>query len=141
MIEGRRPISKWPPQYSFVDKHNNFGGCEPNFIQGCGKDRLGNPEDIYTFEVLFNAGWPTSENYDMLKPYNEEDCRKSCLNDCHCAVAIFRNEECWKKLPLSNGWLSTNIIGKALIKEGWMMILGKLVILQFRMQRRMINRR
>lgn len=31
-------------------------------------------------------------------------CKQSCLQDCFCAIAILREETCWKKkLPLSNG--------------------------------------
>jgi len=72
-------------------------------------------EDLYDFEELTNTDWPTSD-YALLQPFTEEKCRQSCLNDCMCAVAIFRSGDmCWKKkLPLSNGRVDPNLNGKVL---------------------------
>ncbi|KAJ6945116.1 hypothetical protein NC651_000219 [Populus alba x Populus x berolinensis] len=39
-----------------------------------------------------------------MKPCSLEDCRKSCMQDCFCAAAVSKYDNCWKKkLPLSNG--------------------------------------
>ncbi|TKY70793.1 G-type lectin S-receptor serine/threonine-protein kinase RLK1 [Spatholobus suberectus] len=39
-----------------------------------------------------------------MQPCSQQDCQQSCLHDCMCAVAIFKNETCWKKrLPMANG--------------------------------------
>ncbi|KAL7203017.1 hypothetical protein ACSBR1_034464 [Camellia fascicularis] len=60
-------------------------------------------EDIYDFETLINTDWPTSD-YEHLVPATEAQCKRSCINDCFCAVAILGEGSCWKKkLPLSNG--------------------------------------
>uniref|UniRef100_A0A2N9J920 non-specific serine/threonine protein kinase n=1 Tax=Fagus sylvatica TaxID=28930 RepID=A0A2N9J920_FAGSY len=64
------------------------------------------------------TNWPNSD-YAFLKPFTEDQCRKSCMEDCMCAVAIFRlGDSCWKKkLPLSNGKVDSSLDGgKAFIK-------------------------
>ncbi|KAB1228039.1 G-type lectin S-receptor-like serine/threonine-protein kinase RLK1 [Morella rubra] len=91
--------------------------CKPDFIQGCEEDLLSPGEDLYSFEELTNTDWPESDYVELMN-YNEDQCRQSCLEDCMCAVAIFRGNTCWKKkLPLSNGRVdSSRNGGKALIK-------------------------
>ncbi|XP_018832270.2 G-type lectin S-receptor-like serine/threonine-protein kinase RLK1 [Juglans regia] len=117
--EDQRPMCQCPPGYSLLDPDDRYGSCKPDFIQGCEEDRLGRPgEDLYTWVDLTNTDWPTSD-YVLLTPYTEDRCRQSCLEDCMCAVAIFRlGDTCWKKkLPLSNGRVDSNLNGgKALIK-------------------------
>ncbi|KAG6682928.1 hypothetical protein I3842_13G167100 [Carya illinoinensis] len=114
-----RPMCGCPRGYSLLDPDDQYGSCKPDFIQGCEEDRLSPPgEDLYTWEDLTNTDWPTSD-YVLLRPYTEDKCRQSCLEDCMCAVAIFRlGNSCWKKkLPLSNGRVDPSLNGgKALIK-------------------------
>ncbi|KAA8549592.1 hypothetical protein F0562_001390 [Nyssa sinensis] len=112
----RRPTCECPQGFSLLDPDDKYGHCKPSFSQSCDDDELSSAEDIYDFLELLDTDWPTSD-YEQMKPYNEEGCRKSCLQDCFCAVAIFRGESCWKKkLPLSNGRKDTGVNGKALIK-------------------------
>ncbi|KAL9386262.1 hypothetical protein Peur_019386 [Populus x canadensis] len=113
----RRPICECPGGYSLLDPNDQYGSCRPNYMQSCEEDEVAPVEDLYDFEELTNTDWPTS-NYALLQPFTEEKCRQSCLNDCMCAVAIFRSGDmCWKKkLPLSNGRVHTNLNGKALLK-------------------------
>ena len=68
--------------------------------------------------MLINTDWPNSD-YKFLKPYTEDQCKTSCMEDCICAIAIFRlGDSCQKKkLPLSNGKMDSNLNGrKAFIK-------------------------
>ncbi|KAG6781754.1 hypothetical protein POTOM_014667 [Populus tomentosa] len=113
----RRPICECPGGYSLLDPSDQYGSCRPNYTQSCEEDEVAPVEDLYDFEELTNTDWPTSD-YALLQPFTEEKCRQSCLNDCMCAVAIFRSGDmCWKKkLPLSNGRVQTNLDGKALLK-------------------------
>ncbi|XP_030504434.2 G-type lectin S-receptor-like serine/threonine-protein kinase LECRK3 [Cannabis sativa] len=115
--EDSRPTCQCPKKYSFIDPNDEYGSCKPDFIQGCAEDELTpNIKDLYDVEELHNADWPLSD-YVMLKPFNGEDCKDSCLKDCLCAVAIFRDETCWKKkLPLSNGRFDENLNSRAFIK-------------------------
>ncbi|PRQ54431.1 putative protein kinase RLK-Pelle-SD-2b family [Rosa chinensis] len=75
------------------------------------------PQDVYVMHELPNTFWPSSSNFEVLQQLNEDDCRRSCLDDCNCVVATIRAGRCWKKkLPLSNGRQDWNEYGKALIK-------------------------
>ncbi|KAB2080459.1 hypothetical protein ES319_A05G069200v1 [Gossypium barbadense] len=101
--EDKRPSSGCPRGYALVDPSNQYGNCKPNFTLSC-EEEPGPVEDLYEFEVLTNVGWPLGD-YALLEPFTEDQFRQSCLHDCICAVAIFREGvKCWKKrLPLTNG--------------------------------------
>ncbi|KAA8549589.1 hypothetical protein F0562_001393 [Nyssa sinensis] len=115
----QRPICECPPGYSSLDPNDQFSSCRPNFIQGC-YDGPGphSSEDLYSIEELPNTDWPFSD-YMHLQPFSEGECRNSCLQDCMCPAAIFRDQTCWKKkLPLSNGRTDRTERSKAFIKVG-----------------------
>ena len=111
----KRPECKCPQGFSLLDQNDKYGSCIPDFELSCRDDGLNSTEDQYDFVELINVDWPTSD-YERYKPINEDECRKSCLNDCLCSVAIFR-DGCWKKkLPLSNGRFDIGMNGKAFLK-------------------------
>uniref|UniRef100_A0A803PX07 Receptor-like serine/threonine-protein kinase n=1 Tax=Cannabis sativa TaxID=3483 RepID=A0A803PX07_CANSA len=111
----QRPSCKCPSGYSFIDQNDEMKGCQQNFeAQSCDKDSK--DEENFYFNTMENTDWPLSD-YEYFRLVDENWCRKACLGDCFCAVAIFRNGECWKKkTPLSNGKLDSSVGGKALIK-------------------------
>jgi hypothetical protein len=114
----RRPMCTCPNGYSLLDPNDQYGSCKPDFIQGCEEDKQSSGEDLYTFEELINTDWPNAD-YAFMTPYTEDQCKKSCMEDCMCAVAIFRlGNSCWKKkMPLSNGRVDITLNGgKAFIK-------------------------
>ncbi|XP_028759843.1 G-type lectin S-receptor-like serine/threonine-protein kinase LECRK3 [Neltuma alba] len=116
--ENSRPQCQCPPRYSLLDPLDPYGGCKPDFVQGCKEDELSQRKDLYEFEVLTDVDWPLSD-YVLQRPFTEDQCRSACMEDCFCAVAIFRSgDSCWKKRwPLSNGQYDTGLNGaKALIK-------------------------
>ncbi|KAK2984184.1 hypothetical protein RJ640_002914 [Escallonia rubra] len=114
--ESRRPICECPQGFSLLDPSDTYGSCKPVSIQACDADERTSVEDLYDFVVLIDTDWLTSD-YEQLKPYSEEDCRKSCLQDCFCAVAIYNGDSCrMKKLPLSNGRQNSSVNGKAFLK-------------------------
>lgn len=113
--EDQRPSCKCPIGYSILDPTDEYSGCKPEFLPSCNGASSG---DHFEFRPLPNTDWPTSD-YELFKPYSVEDCKKSCLQDCLCAVVVYNYEEdsCWKKkLPLSNGrevrTLSTTVFFK-----------------------------
>ena len=112
-----RPTCQCPRKYSFIDPNDIYGSCKPDFIQGCAEDELTpKKEDLYEIVEMTNADWPLSD-YVELKPFNGDACKESCLKDCLCAVAIFRDGTCWKKkLPLSNGRFDNSLNARAFIK-------------------------
>ncbi|KAI5675225.1 hypothetical protein M9H77_06175 [Catharanthus roseus] len=115
LTNDKRPDCQCPRPFSLVDPNDEYRGCIPEFLQSCNENEQ-DSKDEYYFNNLTNIDWPTSD-YEQLQPYEEDDCTSSCLNDCMCAVAIFRNNTCYKKkLPLSNGRIDSSLNGKALIK-------------------------
>lgn len=59
--------------------------------------------------------WPLT-HFEHFAPMYKDLHREACLQDCLCAVAIFRDRDCWKKLLLSNGRMDVNVEEKALTK-------------------------
>ncbi|OAY58829.1 G-type lectin S-receptor-like serine/threonine-protein kinase RLK1 [Manihot esculenta] len=112
----QRPICSCPERFSLIDPNDAHGGCRPDFYsQFCEEDVSNFPEDFDYLE-LENTDWPTSD-YERYTPYNVEECRKACSEDCFCNVIVFREGNCWKKkLPLSNGRRDGDVNGKAFIK-------------------------
>ncbi|KAL5566493.1 hypothetical protein UlMin_029657 [Ulmus minor] len=112
----RRPTCVCPKGYSLLDPNDVYGHCKADFIQGCKEDELSLKKDLYEVVELTNVDWPTSD-YVQLKPFNGDACKESCLQDCMCSVAIFRDGTCWKKkLPLSNGRVDSGLNSRAFIK-------------------------
>lgn len=109
----KKPDCLCPLNYSFIDSTRKYLGCMPNFApQSCGR----NETDLFEFNELANTDWPLSD-YEHYTQVNEDQCREYCLNDCMCAVTIFKGGECYKKkLPLSNGRMTGTFPWKALIK-------------------------
>ncbi|KMS95873.1 hypothetical protein BVRB_004130 [Beta vulgaris subsp. vulgaris] len=114
--DGKRPNCICPPGYALLDSKNEMGGCYRNFLpQNC-KD--GSQEiNQFDFQVLQDVDWPLSD-YEYFPNVTKDWCRKDCLADCFCDVAIFRDGgDCWKKrMPLSNGKNDTSVDRTAFIK-------------------------
>ncbi|OWM69245.1 hypothetical protein CDL15_Pgr025432 [Punica granatum] len=115
--ENARPTCSCPAGFTFIDPNDHFSSCAPNFAVSCDEAQRNYTSDLFTFEEAPSTDWPTSD-YALLTPFTEQQCRNSCLNDCFCAVAIFKEgKECWKKkLPLSHGQTGWYLSLKALIK-------------------------
>nr|POF19187.1 g-type lectin s-receptor-like serine/threonine-protein kinase rlk1 [Quercus suber] len=86
----KRPICTCPKGYSLLDPKDPYGSCKPDFIQGCEEAKLSPRNDLYYFEVITNIQWINSENYALLKPYTEDQCSMSCMEDCMCLVAVLK---------------------------------------------------
>ncbi|KAJ4953557.1 hypothetical protein NE237_030389 [Protea cynaroides] len=115
-IANGMPNCECPPEYTQSDPNDILSGCKPKIPLACKEDELDSPEAVFEFKDLSGTDWPKAD-YERFEPVTEDECRKLCLKDCYCAVAIYRNVTCWmKKLPLSNGRLSASDTGKALIK-------------------------
>ncbi|XP_049409502.1 G-type lectin S-receptor-like serine/threonine-protein kinase RLK1 isoform X3 [Solanum stenotomum] len=111
-----RPVCNCPKGYSLVDPNDAYGDCKPNFSISCDEVGRGSPDDLYSLITIRDTDWPLSD-FQKISPSTEQDCQNACLNDCFCAVAIYRSNSCWKKkLPLSNGRIDTSLNAKAFIK-------------------------
>ncbi|THG16610.1 G-type lectin S-receptor-like serine/threonine-protein kinase LECRK3 [Camellia sinensis] len=112
----KRPECKCPPGYSLLDPNNTYGSCKPNFSHSCSEDDINSGEELYDLLPLKDTAWLTCK-YEHLQPASEDLCRKSCLNDCFCVVALLLNDSCFKKkLPLSNGRQDRSVNGQAFLK-------------------------
>ncbi|KAJ6340940.1 hypothetical protein OIU78_009169 [Salix suchowensis] len=111
----QRPKCSCPPGYTFLDPNDVMKGCKQDFVsQNC--EEAPQETELFYFEQKENTDWPLSDS-EHFSIVTEEWCRKACLSDCFCVVAIFRNGDCWKKkIPLSNGRYDPSVGGKALIK-------------------------
>ena len=112
----QRPECLCPAGYTYIDPEDVMKGCKQNFLpQSCNE---ASPEsDLFDFKSMPSADWSNLSDYGSLTVQNEDLCGTACLNDCRCAVAIYRSERCWKKTaPFSNGRVDINDNGTALIK-------------------------
>ncbi|KAK1548945.1 hypothetical protein Q3G72_024113 [Acer saccharum] len=111
----QRPTCHCPRGYTFLDPNDFKKGCKQNFVsQNCSDPSL--DVDLFMFDEMQYTDWPLSD-YEHFQRVSEDWCRRACLGDCFCAVAIFRNGDCWKKkIPLSNGKFNPSDSGIALIK-------------------------
>ncbi|XP_028787671.1 G-type lectin S-receptor-like serine/threonine-protein kinase LECRK3 [Neltuma alba] len=126
----KRPTCTCPKGYFLVDPNDKFGGCQPRFSLGCGADDARsreNPEEVYHMETLQSVVWSLGD-YERLINYTNDECIKSCLHDCNCAVAISNaRADCWKKrLPVSNGRFSISEVGTIAILKIRIQALGNL---------------
>uniref|UniRef100_A0A2P2MHV7 non-specific serine/threonine protein kinase n=1 Tax=Rhizophora mucronata TaxID=61149 RepID=A0A2P2MHV7_RHIMU len=103
-VQNSTPSCHCPPKYALADPQNPFGDCIPTFPLGCVLDDGSRaPEELYEFNRTQSIDWPLND-YGTFTPSNQSQCEDSCMHDCSCAVAIYRDNQCWKKrLPLSNG--------------------------------------
>ncbi|KAL3620428.1 hypothetical protein CASFOL_035340 [Castilleja foliolosa] len=108
-----RPECRCPDGYSFWDTRNKMAGCKPDFTrQGCNRNSTGG----FKLVELNSTEWPDSE-YEYYGSVSEDMCSESCLKDCFCDAAFFRNGECWKNsIPLRHGRFNPVRGGKTWMK-------------------------
>ncbi|GLT52515.1 hypothetical protein SLA2020_258530 [Shorea laevis] len=120
--DGRATCS-CPRGFSSLDAKNPLFGCKPNYQskpEDCNEEGSIIGEDRFEFNTMQFADWPFSD-YELLEHVNDTECRRACLVDCNCAVAILQAPElnngnglCWKKkLPLSNGRFNQDQIDRS----------------------------
>ncbi|XP_062016712.1 G-type lectin S-receptor-like serine/threonine-protein kinase LECRK3 [Rosa rugosa] len=106
-----------PKNYIFIDPNDERKGCKQNFLpQSC--DEASPETDLFGFQVMLNTDWPNGD-YEHFQPVTEEWCKKICLSDCFCALAIYdgSRSDCWKKgIPLSNGRVDLGVGWTSLVK-------------------------
>ncbi|GLU19431.1 hypothetical protein SLE2022_356830 [Rubroshorea leprosula] len=101
------------PGYSFFDPNDKMKGCKQDFSS---QDCNGNQDaDNFDFDDIPNMDW--SQTYENFTDVTEDWCKQSCLIDCYCSLAVFRDGECAKKnVPLVSGRNDTSLDGIALVK-------------------------
>ncbi|KAL9458875.1 hypothetical protein AB3S75_007707 [Citrus x aurantiifolia] len=112
----RRPMCECPKGYSLLDENEKYGSCKADFELSCNGGGQGYNKELFDFHELKDTDWPSSD-YEHFSPYDEVQCKNTCLSDCFCAVAIFGIESCWLvKPPLNNGRADSSVNRKAFIK-------------------------
>nr|GMD14824.1 G-type lectin S-receptor-like serine/threonine-protein kinase RLK1 [Ipomoea batatas] len=114
----QRPSCNCPQGYSLLDPSDQYGNCKPNYVQTCEELGKGSSEEVFSLTEIRDTVWSLSD-FEQINPSNKDDCRTACLNDCLCAVAIFRSNKCWKKeFPLSYGRIDRSLDVTAFLKVG-----------------------
>ncbi|XP_010040634.2 G-type lectin S-receptor-like serine/threonine-protein kinase LECRK2 [Eucalyptus grandis] len=111
----QRPRCQCAPGYSMLDSTNEMNGCRQDFIsQSCDGSRP--KKDQLALRDMLDTDW-SQPDYEFSTEKTEDWCRETCLADCRCAVAVFKDGNCQKKkAPLLNGRMDPSVGGKALIK-------------------------
>ncbi|KAF3943245.1 hypothetical protein CMV_030175 [Castanea mollissima] len=122
-----KPECQCAPGFSLLDVNSKYSGCKQgdvSYMHECNEMGAVISEDQFEILEMENVDWPLTA-FELLQPTTEFECKKSCLHDCYCTVAIFQDPKynngtgrCWKKrLPLSNGRYNRNAVDrKALFK-------------------------
>ncbi|KAF7129731.1 hypothetical protein RHSIM_Rhsim10G0140400 [Rhododendron simsii] len=104
------------PGFNFINPKIWSLGCERNFAAvNCNNTNGGGAE--FAMTELESMQWE-DQNYKWIEVTNKEDCEQSCLEDCHCEVALYsEGKYCQKqKLPLRYGRRSLGSSQVAFIK-------------------------
>nr|TKR97041.1 G-type lectin S-receptor-like serine/threonine-protein kinase RLK1 [Populus alba] len=80
-----------------VDPDQRYNGCERNYTEQLCK--VAEETSSYNITDMEKMSW--DDNPYFRNSMSEEDCRKSCLQDCNCAGALYESGECKKvKFPV-----------------------------------------
>jgi hypothetical protein len=80
------------PGFAFNDPSEKFSGCYKNVPESfCTGTKEGQMYDVITVENILFERYP----YSVLDE-KKENCGLSCLEDCLCDVALYKNERCEK---------------------------------------------
>ncbi|KAB5565160.1 hypothetical protein DKX38_005214 [Salix brachista] len=113
--DDQRASCRCPYGYTFSDHDDERKGCKKTFIsQDC--DHPSQEIDSFEIRDMLNTSFPYAD-YEVFRPVDEDGCRQSCLSDCYCDVATFKDDKCTKKSgPLLNGVTDPSIGDKVLMK-------------------------
>ena len=116
-----KPYCACLPGTHFVDPNLESLGCERNYSEvGCGgglKDHIAN----YSMYFKENMFWQDNP-YAYVPMSTKEECSNSCLEDCNCDAALFKESYCQRqKLPLRYVRGDTNSVAffKVRRTESW----------------------
>jgi len=80
-----------------VDPNQRYNGCERNYTEELCKVA----EETSSYNIIDMEKMTWDEFPYFSNSMSEEDCRKSCLQDCNCAGALYESGDCKKvKFPV-----------------------------------------
>uniref|UniRef100_A0A6N2LUJ7 non-specific serine/threonine protein kinase n=1 Tax=Salix viminalis TaxID=40686 RepID=A0A6N2LUJ7_SALVM len=95
MIIDGQPDCLCLPGTAYVDPNRRFQGCERNYKDGSCKDTNEMAISLYNIVVMEQITW--DDDAYIKSSMTEEGCRKSCLEDCNCAGALYESGFCNKQ--------------------------------------------
>uniref|UniRef100_A0A7N2M927 non-specific serine/threonine protein kinase n=1 Tax=Quercus lobata TaxID=97700 RepID=A0A7N2M927_QUELO len=104
------------PGHDFVDPNRRTLGCERHFSEvGC---RGGKENAVsYNMSTMDNMVWGNTPYFSA--KMTMEECSSSCLEDCNCGAALFKNNLCQKQqFPLKYVSRDINAGYPAFLKVG-----------------------
>ncbi|KAJ6908371.1 hypothetical protein NC651_018712 [Populus alba x Populus x berolinensis] len=93
MIDDDQPDCLCLPGTAYVDPNRRFHGCERDYNEGSCK-HTNEMSSLYNITVMDRIAW--DGNAYSQASMSEEGCRKSCLEDCNCAGALYESGKCKK---------------------------------------------
>ncbi|XP_030517092.1 G-type lectin S-receptor-like serine/threonine-protein kinase LECRK1 isoform X2 [Rhodamnia argentea] len=117
-LDDDQPVCRCLPGTNFVDMDQKSRGCERNFTEEWCRDsgRNASSRNIVPME---NMGWDDPPYFQA--KMQEDDCSKSCLEDCDCDVALLDLDSYCKKqkLPLKYARRNPKASSTAFFKVGF----------------------
>ncbi|KAJ6349284.1 hypothetical protein OIU77_006801 [Salix suchowensis] len=114
-MNGNQPCCSCLPGTVFVNPNQGNNGCKRNFTEELCK--VAEETSSYKITDMEKMSWddfPYSSN-----SMSEEDCRKSCLQDCNCAGALYESGDCMKvKFPVKYAKRLADDSSKVFFKVG-----------------------
>eukprot|EP00258_Populus_trichocarpa_P044636 XP_024460655.1 G-type lectin S-receptor-like serine/threonine-protein kinase LECRK3 [Populus trichocarpa] len=102
------------PGTAYVDPNQRFHGCERDYNEGSCK-HTNEMSSLYNITVMDQIAW--DDNAYFQASMSEEGCRKSCLEDCNCAGALYESGNCKKqKYPVKYAWKTEDQLSKSFFK-------------------------
>ncbi|KAL3728896.1 hypothetical protein ACJRO7_033476 [Eucalyptus globulus] len=116
-LDDDQPVCRCLPGTDFIDMDEKSHGCERNFTEEWCKD-AGRSTSSPNIVPMENMDWDDPPYFQA--EMQEDDCNKSCLEDCDCDVALLDSEgHCMKqKLPLKYARRDPQALSKAFFKVG-----------------------
>jgi hypothetical protein len=98
-----------------VDPEQRYNGCERNYTEQLCK--VAEETSLYNITDMEKMSW---DDYPYFRnSMSEEDCRKSCLQDCNCAGALYQSGDCKKvKFPVKYARRLEGVSSRVFFKVG-----------------------
>ncbi|PNS89810.1 hypothetical protein POPTR_019G007600v4 [Populus trichocarpa] len=96
-MNDNQPYCSCLPGTVFINPNQRYNGCKRNYTEELCK--VAEETSSYSITDMERMTW---DDFPYFRnSMSEEDCRKSCLQDCNCAGALYESGDCKKvKFPV-----------------------------------------
>ncbi|KAG0451922.1 hypothetical protein HPP92_026217 [Vanilla planifolia] len=111
VLAQNRPTCACMPGFDFINNDVPTSGCQRRrAVQSCIAAMMEKVDNMVGVDDLA---------YSVVSVGSRDDCSNTCLHDCDCYAALYRDQQCSKlKLPLTSARIDANDPSIALIKLG-----------------------